>query len=193
MTDLIKDARAVLADLAPIRREVRQRDGRWYEVRMRPYRTTENSIDGIVITFVGCFRLSASQEALRESDRQLRQQKRLVDMSRDPIFVWDYDSGIRGMESRRRGTLRLQCGEAIGRRKEDLLGTAVPDSSFAALKAKLLQDGSWSGEVRQRTKDGRQLIIESQLQLESFDGRRLVLENADDVTEHRPGNSGSAC
>ena len=49
---LVKDARAVLADLAPIRREIRSRDGRWYDLRLRPYRTVEDKIDGVVITFV---------------------------------------------------------------------------------------------------------------------------------------------
>jgi two-component system CheB/CheR fusion protein len=50
--NLVKDARAVLADLTPLRREIRSRDGRWYDVRLRPYRTADNKIDGVVITFV---------------------------------------------------------------------------------------------------------------------------------------------
>ncbi len=49
---LVNDARAVLADLAPIHREIRSRDGRWYDLRLRPYRTVEDKIDGVVITFV---------------------------------------------------------------------------------------------------------------------------------------------
>lgn len=50
--DLVKDARAVIANLAPIRREIRSRKGRWYDLRMRPYRTVDDKIDGVVITFV---------------------------------------------------------------------------------------------------------------------------------------------
>ena len=50
--DLVKDVRAVIAHLVPVRREVRSRKGRWYDLRMRPYRTAENKIDGVVITFV---------------------------------------------------------------------------------------------------------------------------------------------
>jgi two-component system CheB/CheR fusion protein len=50
--NLVRDARAVLADLAPLRREIRSRDGRWYDMRLRPYRTAEDKIDGVVITFV---------------------------------------------------------------------------------------------------------------------------------------------
>jgi len=50
--DLVKDARAVVANLTPVRREVRSHSGRWYDLRMRPYRTVDDKIDGVVITFV---------------------------------------------------------------------------------------------------------------------------------------------
>jgi two-component system CheB/CheR fusion protein len=92
--DLVKDARGVLSDLAPVRREVRSRGDRWYDVRMRLYRTVDGRIDGVVITFVDVTERRQVEEALRASERQLRQQKRLVELSRTPIFVWDFDDGI---------------------------------------------------------------------------------------------------
>jgi two-component system CheB/CheR fusion protein len=70
--DLIKDARAVLADLAPIRREVKSRSGKWYDVRLRPYRTVEDKIDGVVITFVDVSDRRQVEEALRVSERELK-------------------------------------------------------------------------------------------------------------------------
>jgi len=68
---LTKDARAVLADLAPIRREVKSRDGKWYDMRLRPYRTVDDKIDGVVITFVDISERRGVQDALRESERKL--------------------------------------------------------------------------------------------------------------------------
>jgi two-component system CheB/CheR fusion protein len=50
--DLVRDARAVLSDLAPVKRDIRSRTGNWYDVRLRPYRTVDDKIDGVVITFV---------------------------------------------------------------------------------------------------------------------------------------------
>ena len=50
--NLVNDARAVIAKLTPIQREVRNRKGRWYDMRLRPYRTVDDKIDGVVITFV---------------------------------------------------------------------------------------------------------------------------------------------
>ncbi|MBV9956458.1 MAG: PAS domain-containing protein, partial [Pseudolabrys sp.] len=74
--ELIKDARAVLSDLAPIRREVKSRGGKWYDMRMRPYRTVDNKIDGVVITFVDVSDRKQVEENLRESQRELEKLKK---------------------------------------------------------------------------------------------------------------------
>jgi two-component system, chemotaxis family, CheB/CheR fusion protein len=49
---LAEDTRQVLRTLTPLKREVPARDGRWYAVRVIPYRTRESMIDGLVITFL---------------------------------------------------------------------------------------------------------------------------------------------
>jgi two-component system, chemotaxis family, CheB/CheR fusion protein len=50
--ELERDAAKVLSDLAPIERSIEGRDGNQMRVRIRPYRTTEDKIDGVVVTFV---------------------------------------------------------------------------------------------------------------------------------------------
>jgi len=135
--ELTKDARAVLVNLGLVKREVRDRNGRWYDVRMRPYRTVDDKIDGVVITFVDVTEHRNVEQALRESELQVSQQKRLVELSRAPIFVWAYDGGI---EVWNRGCEELygySHKEAIGKERGQLLGTVVPGSSFAELREKL--------------------------------------------------------
>jgi two-component system CheB/CheR fusion protein len=183
--NLVKDARAVLADLAPMRHEVRSRNGRWYDMRLRPYRTIDDKIDGVVITFVDISERHQVEQSLRESERHLGQEKRLVDLSRDPIFVWDFEGGIIDWNRGSEELYGYRRAEALGQHKEQLLRTTVPGSSFEKLKARLLKDGSWHGELRQRTKQGKELIVESRLQLETFEGQRLVLESIHDVTDSR--------
>src|SRR4029079_614911 len=43
----------------------------------------------------------------------------------------------------------------------------------------------WSGELRHRTRDGREVIVDSRHQLIEVDGRSIVLETNRDVPERR--------
>ena len=70
--DLVKDARAVLADLSPVRREIRSGAGRWFDMRMRPYRTVDDKIDGVVITFVEVSERHQVEAALRQGEQRQR-------------------------------------------------------------------------------------------------------------------------
>jgi two-component system CheB/CheR fusion protein len=49
--DLLADAQVVLDSLVPTEREARARSGEWYLARIQPYRTVDNVIDGVVLTF----------------------------------------------------------------------------------------------------------------------------------------------
>ncbi|MBN1265568.1 MAG: PAS domain-containing protein [Anaerolineales bacterium] len=49
--ELAENAREVLRTLVFHEQQVAARDGRWFMVRILPYRTLENMIDGVVITF----------------------------------------------------------------------------------------------------------------------------------------------
>jgi len=48
--------------------EVQDREGRWYSLRLRPYRTADNRIDGVLMIFVDIHDLKTMQEALREQN-----------------------------------------------------------------------------------------------------------------------------
>jgi two-component system CheB/CheR fusion protein len=183
--DLIQNVRTVLADLAPIHREVRSRADRWYDVRLRPYRTVEDKIDGVVITFVDISDRRQTEQALRTSEQLLLNEKQLINLSREPILVWDLEDGIlqwnRGCEE----FYGFKRTEAIGQQSQRLLGTTVPGSSFEQVKSTLRERGSWRGELIQRTKDGRELTLDSRLELVAVEGHRLVFESARDITEHK--------
>jgi two-component system CheB/CheR fusion protein len=183
--DMIDDARNVLTDLAPIRKEVRSRRGNWYDVRMRPYRTVDNKIDGVVLTFVDITERRLVEEALRTSEQGLLQEKRLVDLSREPIFIWEFEGGILEWNRGSEELYGYSREEVIGRRKDHLLRTTVPGSSFEHLKLALIEHGNWSGELNQKTKDGRDLTVESRIELVQTGGRRLVFESTRDITERK--------
>ncbi len=68
--DFVADVQQVLDYLAPIEREVESRTGRSYIVRLRPYRTVEDRIDGTVVTFIDNTARRGMEVALRESEER---------------------------------------------------------------------------------------------------------------------------
>ena len=69
---LVEDAEAVVERLEVKEREVEGEDGRWYLVQARPYRSQEDRIEGVVVTFVDITRRKADEEALRHSEERYR-------------------------------------------------------------------------------------------------------------------------
>ena len=67
---LEKDARRVLRDLSPLESEVQSRDGRWFMMRLRPYRTVEDRIEGVVVSFVDISTRRETEQQLVESQQR---------------------------------------------------------------------------------------------------------------------------
>jgi two-component system CheB/CheR fusion protein len=67
------DARKVLKDLVPLECEVETKDGRWLMMRLRPYRTAEDRIDGVVVSFVDITEPRKAVEDLRTVEARHRE------------------------------------------------------------------------------------------------------------------------
>ncbi|MDX1548223.1 MAG: chemotaxis protein CheB, partial [Rhodothermales bacterium] len=70
--DLVEDAERVRRDLVMVEMEVRGHAGAWYLMRMRPYRTVEDRIDGVVIMFVDITERRRQEEARRKAEERYR-------------------------------------------------------------------------------------------------------------------------
>ncbi len=81
--ELAADAREVLRTLLFTEKTVPASDQRWFSVRIMPYRTQENVIEGLVITFTDATVFKALEAALRKEESQLRN---LADSL--PQLVW---------------------------------------------------------------------------------------------------------
>ncbi|MBR9986954.1 MAG: PAS domain-containing protein, partial [Desulfosarcina sp.] len=68
---LTADAREVLRTLVFIEKQVATRDGRWFLVRIMPYRTIENRIDGVVITFSNITAAKTLESELRRTRSEM--------------------------------------------------------------------------------------------------------------------------
>ena len=90
---LAEDVKTVLDSLIHKEVEVQSKAGAWYLMRIRPYRTLENVIEGSVITFVEITEQKRIQESLRESET-LRRLAAVVRDSNDAIAMQDFEGRI---------------------------------------------------------------------------------------------------
>ncbi len=117
----------------------------------------------------------------KEAEIKLELQNQLVDMSFEPIFSWDFNAGIINWNRGCEALYGFSKEEAIGQSSHELLSTR-PDP-YKVFIPVLSRQGSWTGELRHRTKDGHEVVVESRQQLIEIGGRRLVLESNRNITE----------
>ncbi|MEP7306226.1 MAG: chemotaxis protein CheB [Acidobacteriota bacterium] len=90
---LITDIQAVLDTLVPKEVEVQIPSGAWFLLRIRPYRTLENVIEGAVITFTEITDMKKARMVLQESEG-LRRLAVVVRDSHDAVLVQALDGRI---------------------------------------------------------------------------------------------------
>ena len=83
-------SRQVLANLVSIETAIVTNDDRWFNVRIMPYRTLGDHIDGLVITFVDITQAKRLQKTLMVSEIRYR---RLFETSKDGILILDAETG----------------------------------------------------------------------------------------------------
>lgn len=81
--DLLDAAHAVLDNLVPIEREVKTLNGNWYLARIQPYRTQENMVDGVVLTFTN---ITERTRAIAVQEARLLAEG-IVNTVREPLIV----------------------------------------------------------------------------------------------------------
>jgi len=139
--DLLAEAQSVLDTLATCEREVRTVGGAWYLARIQPYRTLDNVIEGVVLTFTDISTRVAAEAAVQEA-RELAEA--IVDTVHEPLVV--LDGALRVISASRSFYQRFQVtpGDSVGRplyelgnrqwdipELRDLLETILPrDQSF---------------------------------------------------------------
>ena len=73
-SDLADDAREVLRTLVSHEQQLTTREGQWFLMRIMPYRTLENMIEGVVITFVDITASKKLEAELRKTQAGLYKQ-----------------------------------------------------------------------------------------------------------------------
>jgi two-component system cell cycle sensor histidine kinase/response regulator CckA len=120
------------------------------------------------------------------ADEQIHSQGALLDISRDAIFVRNFSNRIIYWNA---GATRLygwRATEALGKTINELDLAVDPKESARALKAVQEQE-EWTGELRQKSRDGREWIVQSRwTMMRERDGKpKAILVVNTDITEKK--------
>jgi two-component system CheB/CheR fusion protein len=115
--NLLQDAERVLETLLPSEAEVSGHDGHWYLRRIVPYRTKDDRIDGVVITFTDVTPAKQGELALRRAHAHVQA---IYESLRVPLLVLSPDLRVRSANAAFYETFKVTPNETDGRLVYDL-------------------------------------------------------------------------
>jgi len=83
---VVADAQDVLRTLVAQEQEVQAADGSWFLMRIVPYRTSKNTIDGLVLTFLDITRMKHAERVVQAAHELAAS---IVETMREPLLVLD--------------------------------------------------------------------------------------------------------
>ncbi|MFW6284221.1 MAG: CheR family methyltransferase, partial [Desulfosalsimonas sp.] len=115
---LTEDTQAVLDTLITKEVEVQTLEGAWYLMRILPYRTLNNVIEGAVITFADISKAKQAQKALKEAHARVTEA--IVAILREPVLVLDADLQVVSANQAFLNTFRMTSDKVLGQSVYDL-------------------------------------------------------------------------
>ena len=175
--DLAADARAVAQGASVAEKEVQHADGSSYLVRVMPYRTQMERVDGVVITLIDLTNL-------RRAEKQLAD---IVESSNDAIFAKTLEGTILTWNRAAEAIYGYPAEEVIGRNVSML---APPDrmSELAEIVERIKRGESITAlETERVRKDGRKIHVSLSLSpMRDASGQIVGISTiARDVTERK--------
>ncbi len=181
--DLLADAARVLQQLVPVEHEVMEQGGRAFLSRLLPYRTTDDHIAGVVLTFVDVTERQVAQAAVRraQQDLELRVQERTAQLDTVNVALRAEVSGHQRAERQRQDLQRLllHAQEAersrISRELHDEVGQQI---SALMLSLKALETAGADGETPRKLKELRGIAeqVAQEIHQIAFELRPVALD-----------------
>jgi two-component system CheB/CheR fusion protein len=134
---LVRDLKTVLDTLIPKEVEVQTTTGLWFTMRIQPYRTLENVIEGAVITFTDITQLKKTQETLRKNEEFLNN---LLENAPVSIYAVDADGTILLVNQQWRADTGTQNEQVVGRTLAQIF-KAETANMFLSDNQKVLESG----------------------------------------------------
>jgi len=162
-SDLEALARETIETFMPREIEVQDRVGRWYMLRVRPYRNVDNRIDGAVLTLID---IGAAKLYQQQIDRAREQLLQTVDLMRDPAIVIDETLHVKAANEAFYRVFGLEPSRTVGKKIGDLDHREWQGERLQALALQLrgqiapIQDAPLGGPASHLFASGRQFQLE---------------------------------
>lgn len=153
---LAADVKEVLKSLVPKELEVQTKTGEWFLLRISPYRTLENVIEGAVITFTEITAMKKAQAALRDSEA-MRRLAVVVRDTRDAILMQDLTGRILAWNPGAQKMYGWSEAEALSMNIRDLMPETGREEELASMRQQS-KDGGLEPRQTQRISKDRRLI-----------------------------------
>ena len=151
---LVADLQTVLDKLTSKDVEAQSKTGEWYLLRMRPYRTLDNAVDGAVITFTDITEVKKAQEIRQESEG-LRRLARVVCDSNDAIMVRNMDGRILSWNPAAQRMYGWTEAEALAMNIRDLIPENMREEELAVFRRQSHGEILAPRRIQRIAKDGR--------------------------------------
>ena len=151
---LVEDVREVLDTLVPKEIEVRTKGAADFLLRIRPYRTAKNVIEGAVITFVDITDIKKAQCILREADA-LRRLAVVLRDANDAIVVRDLDGRILAWNPMAARLYGWTEAEALTMNVKEIIPESLREESLARVRQLGRAEVLERYRTRRLAKDGR--------------------------------------
>jgi len=130
---LVHDIQGVLNTLIPKEIEIRTNSDVWYILRIRPYRTTNNIIEGVVITFFDITEIKKARVAITENE-VMRHLAVVVMDSSDAIVARDLNGKIISWNPAAEKIYGWKKSEALTKNIRELIPKNMQEEEFSVLK-----------------------------------------------------------
>ena len=163
--------------------EVMDRDGRWHLLRIRPYRTAENRIEGLVVVLVDIHQLRSSQQELSDARDFVSTVLESIPIA---VVVLNRDCTVRTVNTAFRELTRLPTRELTGRSLPDLVETLWGlDGFFDRLLELMKADENRILEFEHVSSTPRKLTLLVKGQAMLADSKQIILLTMEDISVRR--------
>jgi two-component system CheB/CheR fusion protein len=155
---MVADVKSVLESLVPLELEVQTTNEKWYTMRIQPYRTLENVIEGAVITFVDITETKKSHELMQMVQGQMRMVK-VMQGSQDAIALLDTKGDILAWNPSAHRLFGWGEEEALTLNIQDMLPEDIKAKELADIRLAAAGDLPVPHKTRRINKEGQTLPV----------------------------------